>query len=386
MDYQVTNQLSEHDIPEILVQSGLVSTHDLSEASQLSKRLQIPVSRALINTNCIDQPLLDMALDLQNMVKEKLLSREDAFSCLRRLARGQVTADELLDEIYSSPRFAQNTKLLAELLGRSGIVAKDQLDLVLAGSAKAAESTLKGILIKEGLLSAGLLPALLRLQEKLRQGRVSMEQASEQLKTEYDFWLKAEESQRLAALASEAQSEAAAAVKDLKHHAAHAKSIGKTMVPAYTEGRPLTPTLSHFLEAAGFVGRKDLQVAYDKLLANPKLSAQVFESLGLVKPEDLATVLECHNLVLKGELGNDEAIQALKISKTKKVRLKRALEEMSGWSAAQARKERRNGLIAGVAMGSLAVLGGFGLFAWAKDLMSATKERFGLAGDTEEIP
>ena len=387
MDYQVTDYSSDIDIPELLAQSGLVSSHDLSEAIQVSKRLQTPVSRVLMTSNCIDQSLLDMSNDLQLLVSEQLLTREAAYGCLRRLAAKQITPDELLDEIYSSPRFAQNTKLMADLVRRSGIVPQLQLDRVLQGSSKAGYS-LKSALISEGILSAAFFPVILRLQEKLRQGRINLDHAAEQLKTEYAFWLKAEESQRYAALQSESLSEQGA---ELKHHHGHAKATagaGKTHETGDGQ-RVVTPTLTHFLEAAGFLKKRDLQTAYDKMLADPLLSGHVLETLGLLKPEDLATVLECHALVARGQLGSDQAIQALKISRNKKIRLKRALEELSGWSAIQARAERRAGLIAGFAVGCLTVLTGVAIshitkriFSHLTGLFTGSSEQL----DAEEIP
>ncbi|PWT95870.1 MAG: hypothetical protein C5B53_10695 [Candidatus Melainabacteria bacterium] len=358
MDNQVTDYASEIDIPELLAQSGLISSHDLSEAIQVSKRLQTPVSRVLMTSNCIDESLLDMSNHLQVLVAEELLSREEAYSCLRRLAGREIYADDLLDEIYSSPRFAQKTKLMADLVRKSGIVPQSQLDRVLQGSAKAGYS-LKNALISEGILSAAFFPAILRLQERLRQGRLSIEQAAEQLKTEHAFWLKAEESQRFAALQSDALSEQVAKTRIQITHpkgAAHQSYSSLKSLPHAEGQNPGTPTLTYLLEGAGFVRKRDLQTVYDKLLGDPLLSAYVFENLGLLKPEELATVLECHALIAKGQLGSEQAIQALKISRSKKIRLKRALEELTGWSGVQARAERRNGMLAGFAVGCAAAL------------------------------
>ena len=382
MDQQVTDYASEIDIPELLAQSGLVSSHDLSEAIQVSKRLQEPVSRVLMNLHCIDEPLLDMSNHLQVLVLEELLSREEAHACLRRLASREIHADDLLDEIYSSPRFAQKTKLMADLVRKSGIVPPAQLDRALQGSSKAGYS-LKNALLSEGILSAAFFPAVLRLQERLRQGRLNMEQAAEQLKTEYAFWLKAEESQRFAALQSEALSDQVAKTriqmtlpKGSVHQTA-ASNKAKEVLPQPEGQNSGMPTLNYLLEEAGFVHKRDLQAMYDKLTADPLLSAYVFGNLGLLKPEELATVLECHALVSKGQLGSEQAIQALKICRSKKVRLKRALEELTGWSGVQARAERRNGMIAGFAVGCAAAL-------LSVVLTEATKKFFSRLAQPEE--
>jgi hypothetical protein len=315
-----------------------------------------------------------MSNHLQVLVAEELLSREEAYAFLRRLAARELHVEDLLDEIYSSPRFAQKTKLTADLVRKSGIVPPGQLDRLLQGSSKAGYS-LKNALISEGILSAAFFPAILRLQERLRQGRLSMEQAAEQLKTEYAFWLKAEESQKFAGLQSEALSEQVAKTriqlnqpKGLQEPVGSAKP--KEILAQVEEQNVGIPTLSSLLEGAGFVRKNDLQDAYEKLIANPLLSGYVFENLGLLKQEDLATVLECHALVSKGHLSSEQAIRALKISRSKKIRLKQALEELTGWSGVQARTERRNGMLAGFAIGCAAALLSVALTESAKRFFS----------------
>jgi len=381
----VTDHQTTLDIPELLVESGLVSSHDLSEAVQLSKRLQISVSRALLTSNCIDQSLLEMAFNLQLLVKEELLNREAAFMALRRLAAKEATADELLDEIYASPRFAHTTKTIAELLKLSGIVTAEQLEPVLEKSYKPGVS-LRSALIGDGILSAGFFQVVVRIQERLRKGRLNIEQAVEQIKTEYGFWLKADESQKQRIFQTDAV---------IEQPAFTSSQSGEAVAPKHDPGRSffpnsdehLRPTLAQYLEASGFLRRTELDLAYRKLLSDADLSAYMFESLGLIKPEEKANALMCHKLVDKGHVRPDEAIKALRLSRAKKIDFKSALQDLSGWSAVQARQERRKGLIFGVLIGCFGCSVGFGLWLLGRKLSFLITRRLTQSVDEqEEIP
>src|SRR5262249_26980856 len=151
---------------------GLVSTHDLSEAVQVSKRLQIPVSRVLLNSHTFSDEVFRIALDLQVLMDEELINLESAVNSLRRVAGGKSSPDHVLDEIYSLPKFGKGTKQLAELLRASGIVAHDQIDEAL-NDVRQTGATLGSALILRGALSAGFLPVILRVQERVRKGKVS---------------------------------------------------------------------------------------------------------------------------------------------------------------------------------------------------------------------
>jgi hypothetical protein len=314
------------------MQSGIVSSHDLSEAIQLSKRLQVPVTRSLLDHGCIDERILEMANDLQLLVKDNLVAPDAAMISLRRLAAKEASPDELLDEIYSLPRFGQNAKTMVELLKRSGIVPEERLNQSMRLS-KQSGASFKRTLILDGILSAGFFPAIARMQERCRQGKLTIDQAAEQLKTEYGFFMKAEQSQRSAVLQAEG----------LPAHAAKpARSDGH-----FDHSYNAIPSIAQLIEASGFVGQREIEQTYEKLLANPHLSAKVFEKMGLVKSEALTDVLKCQELIRKGELSAKDGIRALKICRNKKIGLRRALEEISGWSIFEARKERRNGMIFG---------------------------------------
>jgi len=426
----VSEQRISVDIPSLLVKAGLVSTHDLSEAVQVSKRLQIPVSRILLNSHTFTDEVFRIALDLQLLMDEELINLESAVNSLRRVAGGKSTPDQVLDEIYSLPKFGRGTKALSELLKTSGLVSPEQIDEALKECAQTG-ATLGSALILRGVLSAGFFPVILRVQERVRKGKVSAEDATRQLREEYDFWKKAEASQRFASLQAESQAHLQElADKQQKrspkssHPTGHGHPGPQPVPPAapyidqsqghapppppypypypypypgqvqYQQAfvpQPIQPgavpfaslqailvemeqsphalSLAKLLNQAGLIEQTDSQTIYRKALADPILVAQVFQAAGLIGKGDFENVRRCHEAVVKGELTVEEAARALKLSKEMKLPVQQVLDQENGWTFARAQEAKRNGMLTGFVAGCAASILGFGLI-----LLSNRKE------------
>jgi hypothetical protein len=375
----VSEQKTSIDIPQLLIKSGLVSTHDLSEAVQVSKRLQSPVSRILLDSGCFTETVLWMAVDLQHLMDEGLINQESAINSLKRVAAGKSSPDQVLDEIYSLPRFGAGSAGLAELLRASKIVTSEQLENALKDSKKTG-SSLGSALILRGSLSAGFFPAILRLQEEIRKG-MDVAKAAELLNEEYEVWQKAEESQRHAfqneSTVRSPQQDAGPVphvtpgVPEPQHvpprplppHLRSGRQTGSSFVP------PPVPTMAHepnslteLMRAAGLISESEIQDVYQKALHDPVLAAKLFEAAGIVANKDLEKVLHCHERVLKNELSSTEAARVLKLSTEKNVPIDKILEEFGGWTEARAREERMRGAAKGFAAGCIA--GVAGMAAW----------------------
>jgi hypothetical protein len=415
----VSEQRISVDIPGLLVKAGLVSTHDLSEAIQVSKRLQIPVSRVLLNSHTFTDEVFRIALDLQILMDEELINLESAVNSLRRVASGKSPPDQVLDEIYSLPKFGRGTKTLDELLRASGIVTSEQIEEALKDCAQ-TKATLGSALILRGILSAGFFPVILRLQERVIKGKISSEDAIRQLREEYDFWQKAEASQRFASLQAESQMHLQElADKQQKrapkgsHAPGHIQHPGPQPVPpqvqyidpnqgnvptvpyqgqvqhqqayapppvqpaaappfgslhgimAELEQSPHALSLAKLLNQAGLIEKTDPQTAYRKALADPILITQVFHAAGLIDKGDFENVRRCHEAVVKGELTLEEAARALKLSKEMKLPVEQVLDQENGWTFARAQEAKKKGMITGFFAGCAASILGFGVIMLA---------------------
>jgi hypothetical protein len=408
----VSEQKISVDIPNLLLKAGLVSSHDLSEAIQVSKRLQVPVSRVLLNSHTFTDEIFLIALDLQLLMDEDLINLESAVNSLRRVAGGKSTPDQVLDEIYSLPKFGRGTKALGELLRMSGIVSPEQIEEGLKECAQTG-ATLGSALILRGVLSAGFFPVILRVQERLRKGKMTSEDATTQLREEYDFWKKAESSQRFATLQAEthvhmqelaekqrrspksshppayiqpgpqpvpaalpqgqidhSQTNAPANSGQVQQYSfapeqtrtASATPFGSMQaILAEMEKSPHAISLANLINQAGLTGETDPQTADRKALSDPILVAQFFQAAGLIGKADFENVRRCHQAVIKGELTLEEAARALKLSKEMKIPVERILDEENGWTYARAQEAKRKGMITGFFAGCAASVLGFGL-------------------------
>jgi hypothetical protein len=403
----LTEQQTSIDVPNLLVKAGIVSSHDLSEAVQVSKRLQIPVSRVLITSGAFTETVFWMAIDLQHLMDDELINLESACNSIKRVAGGKSSPDQVLDEIYSLPRFGQGSKSLAELLKMSEIITDEQIEQAYKECSVAGVS-LGTALIVRGTLSAGFFPAILRVQDHLFKGRIDAAEAKRQLLAEHEVWKKAEESQRNAVLQTEQNT-----VRRTAHQSQTAQGLPAYQVPtsgnmnnagaappnqhnvAYTgapqptSGAPLgaPPPLPTFnapppvqafdsmreflstaeksnshnfaelLKAAGYLDSKDIQSAYSRAFSDPTIAAKVFHAAGLINESDIKNVTKVHECLKKGQLSEEEALRALRFSKENGTPIETVLDDLGGWTIARARAERSlgaiQGFVAGCALGAI---------------------------------
>ncbi|MGH9551984.1 MAG: hypothetical protein ACRD3W_21540, partial [Terriglobales bacterium] len=167
-------------IGELLVESGLVQLEDVTEAAQVSKRLQIPVGRVMIVSGCVNENLLEAALQAQILIQEGLVEVDTACEALRIVRDEGVPLQNVLvaaDELAGGPPDSD----IASLLLDSEIVSREQMELALEASS-AGGVPLGSALVLQGILSPNLFPTVTQIQSHLRTGKLSKEEAIEQLK------------------------------------------------------------------------------------------------------------------------------------------------------------------------------------------------------------
>ncbi len=401
-------------IGELLVLVGAVSSGDITEAIQVSKRLNVPIGRVLTMSGCIAEGVLEASLQAQPLIRDGHVPLDAGIEALKRVVHNGRTLEQALQDVDCMPQFQKKDRL-AQLLLDSDIVTQGQLDQALVTSFESG-IPLGSALVLQGVLSPALFPSLLRIQKEIREGTLSRTEGVEQIKSTFMVWLKAEESLKrdpldpfgdssllmpdldtLQAVAAEnnatsEKSEKKEKKKDKKdrgEHKAHDSKAHETKaekeasekaevqqqdapqvsdVPADTAvcehaesaavGDVVSEKVSEISDEfessddeaeseedqritgdypvvileedqvekvrmidlfknAGIFTQSEVQVAYEKLLENPVASGKLFMSLGLIDEETLKTAIRCHSLLERGHLNKDEAIFALKSSRTK---------------------------------------------------------------------
>jgi hypothetical protein len=403
------------EFPKLLLKAGILTTHDLSEAVSVSKRLNVPTTRVLLSSGVVSEEVMKIAQDLQSLLDDELIDVESATKSLLNLASGKLTADEVLDQIYALPRFAQGTKALGELLQAAEIVSAEQLEQALDDCGR-TKAPLVSTLVLRGVLSAGFFPVIYRIQDGLRKGKIGQAQAIDQLKKEFAFFKRADESQRFAVLQSEStmrtlkdghrrssqskleavgpshvdpssyvvlptpppsiagQTQPAETVAHLQRNSQSTPRVTKSDKQERTQAKllleviqqalntiensPQSAELLNMLNQAGLIESASEEVAVQRVLADPIALAKFFQAAGFIRGADFESVKRCYQSMVGGDLTVDAAVHALKLSRELRIPVDKILEDQAGRKDIAPLDARRQELIAGFVAGSVAALAG----------------------------
>lgn len=177
-------------VGDMLVAARVVSSAEITEAIQVSKRLNIPIGRVLITSGCVTEKLLHAALDLQSLIRDGEVPLESALKALSRIEKTNCTVKEALEVLNFRPKYGKGKNNLADLLVDSNLVSQEQIDDALKTSFEYG-TPLGSTLVFQGALSPDFFPAISAIQEKVTNGKLSNEEAITELKEAFTLWLKA---------------------------------------------------------------------------------------------------------------------------------------------------------------------------------------------------
>jgi hypothetical protein len=177
----------------LLEKAGIVTSGDIAEAVAVSKRLQTPIGRVLIMSGCVTERTLTAALEAQTMLRDRQLNLEAAIEALVRVAQEKINLQDALKKTDKVPQAGASTNRLGEILIQFGLINKATLSEALRTSAETG-MPLGSSLVCLGAISPSLLPLLLRTQDQIRDGSITIEQAVQEFREAYAMWNKAKES------------------------------------------------------------------------------------------------------------------------------------------------------------------------------------------------
>lgn len=305
---------------ELLIDAGIITSGDLTEAIQVSRRLGVPIGQALLVSRCVTDHVLEAALEAQPLVKDGTITRSAAVEALRKSYEAGVPLRDVLEINDGGGEDNQQTsKRLAELLLDSEIVNQDQVDQALMTSFSSG-MPLGSALVLEGVLSPSLFPSILRIQRNIREGKVGREEGINELRSTFLHWIKAEESLARAAEMEDSaevysQEEIEEAMQsfvapdyvqsDTIPPSVAAAAIAPPSAPPSTREKVVvhepdashqTPRLFDLLKDAGAIRQSDLQTAFNKILDDPIASGKLFILLGLADETVVKSALRKHKL------------------------------------------------------------------------------------------
>jgi hypothetical protein len=182
-------------IGELLIAVGSLTSGDLTEAIQIAKRMGVPIGRVLVMSGCVNEANLQQALRLQSMVKDNLVDIDTGIAALKMVFKDKMELEDALKTFNWTPNKDVAGNKLGDLLVDSTIVSRGQLERALEASFQSG-MPLGGTLVLQGVLSPMLLPTVLHTQEQIRDGKMTRDDAVNELKLALMYWAKAGESKQ----------------------------------------------------------------------------------------------------------------------------------------------------------------------------------------------
>jgi hypothetical protein len=364
-------------IGELLIGVGVLTTGDLTEAIQISKRMGVPIGRVLVMSGCVNETNLQHALELQSLIKDGLVEKETGFKALQIVFRQNKDLQSALKDLNWAPRQDASGNKLGELLIDSNIVSRSQLAKALETSFQSG-MPLGGTLVLQGVLSAQLLPTILHTQEQIRDNKLTRDEAIQTLQTALLFWARADQSKQ-EDLLSGGSAKKTNNMVEISSSSAHAKqpshiaemSTGHaTPMPVPSSGgiRQTLPTvqaqakvgtnagagigtfasigipgspppgsaystvpavsLIDLMKLSAFCTQSGLDQAVQNALDDSRLAAKLLLAIGMVDGPTLNIFVSCQSMIAKGELKTEQALYVLNSIRHRKVTLEQALAEL----------------------------------------------------------
>lgn len=364
MTDEVNADKKDVKIGEMLVSVGVVTSGDLQEAIQIAKRMNLPIGRVIVMSGVITEGNLQYALEAQSLIRDGLLDYDTAISALKNAYATQRSLQDALVDLRWAPRKDVTSNKLGELLIDSNMVSQAQLDQALQASFESG-MPLGGTLVLQGVLSAQLLPMVLNAQEHIRDGKVTRNQAVENLKSALMFWATAESSQqrdsshnlyeygpgkRTSGLLSNDALQQSFQPPDSSlqnasaflQQSAASGTVGTSSAvsgqgalqgsASASQETTLTPSknmgLVEMMQMAGYCNRSDIDAAIERALASSDIAAKLFMATGLLTQTNLDNFLRCRALLVKGVLRPEQAIYALSACRIRAINLADVFTEM----------------------------------------------------------
>lgn len=347
-------------IGELLISVGRLTTGDLTEAIQISKRMGVPIGRVLVMSGCVTEPDLQQALRLQSLIKDGLVDLEMGIKALEKTFKEGIDIEESLKAFNWVPQRDSAGNKLGDLLIDSSIVTSGQLERALEASFQSG-MPLGGTLVLQGVLSAQMLPTVLHTQEQIRDGKMNREEAVQTLKTALMFWAKADQSKQDEFQSPIFNQDASNKIQMAAQAMAQEKTVPSVerppiapdpappqAVPPAAAAAPMaaapistaassatagvaTPnviSLLELLKLSGFCTQQSIDTAIVQALNDNRLASKLLLAIGFLDADTLNTYVKCQALIARGVLRTDQVLYALNSIRHRKITFEQAIAEL----------------------------------------------------------
>jgi hypothetical protein len=167
-------------VGDILVNAGILSSEVLQERLKVSQLLGQPLGHTLEQTGDVTRYQLSCAVQLRSLCLDNALSLESAIQAMKMVVLKDCFLEDALHSVGFVDASSWSAKL-GELLSDAHAVTQTQLQEGLDIAFR--EGTPLGqILLRRGWVAPALIARALFMQKQIRAGRISRDEAIEQLR------------------------------------------------------------------------------------------------------------------------------------------------------------------------------------------------------------
>lgn len=285
-------------IGELLVAAGIIRQEVLMEALQIAKKSNTPVGRVLMTIGELSERNLQIAIEVQSMIRDQLISPEFGIRALNQCARAQVPLDETFRRLGWTPpteRTSNTSNELGRLLIDSGIITEAVLEQGLRQSIE-NDLPLGRCLVLSRIITANFLASALTAQVLFRDGKISYDQAINGLR---------------------ASAKKAQPIEEI---------MTETGVYATDKGKVKVGDL---LSQAGIVSESDKATAVERGLSDNMPVGEVFVQSGMISPSVLDESLKLQEMVNNGQMSTLQAAAILSQANQRNVPMETVIQEKS---------------------------------------------------------
>lgn len=168
-------------IGEILVQAGLLTQAQMSEAARHSGTKRLQIGQILVMYGYLSARDLQCALDAQAAIRDKQVDLDMAVRCLKAAVKTESSFADVLNEQTGLGQSRVPTDKLGQLLYEAGIVTLEQLSLAMQRSMSTG-LPLGHMLGLDNVVPDSLLSTALEIQSRLRDEMITRPDAIQQLR------------------------------------------------------------------------------------------------------------------------------------------------------------------------------------------------------------
>jgi tetratricopeptide (TPR) repeat protein len=281
---------------ELLVASNVITEQQLQAYLRQQSKTKLPLGRMLISAGVITDQFLNAALNLQILVRDKKLTKNQAKETLLE-TRSRMNLDESTQGVkafYDQP--PRSVPKIGELLVLSGSLSESKLIEALELSLL-THKAIGQVLIEKGLVTKYELESALLVQSRMVSSEINVQQAKAVLSAVHS---------------GKTLTEALGALS---------RPTEDTMLKAHF-------SLLEFLKSLHCTDDSEVARAFEIAKRNSQITRSMLLMAGSIDEKTMNLAQECHELYLNKELSFEQSCTVFEFAKGRDISLDTALAEL----------------------------------------------------------